>query len=112
MSTLENRALSGHDPVDNGQQTGPASANPPLYQYHKEQQKKKATILRPMMSSAYAPRPAQQKQKIVTHRPKVERANPVDPTARLTRSDKYSLQKRVAYFPEKKRLLSKVPVPV
>ncbi|KAJ8614784.1 hypothetical protein MRB53_036272 [Persea americana] len=63
--------------------------------------RKKATILRPMMSSAYAPRPAQQKQKIVTHRPKVERANPVDPTARLTRSDNYSLQKRVAYFPEK-----------
>lgn len=53
------------------------------------------------MSSAYAPRPAQQKQKIVTHRPKVERANPVDPIARLTRSDNYSLQKRVAYFPEK-----------
>jgi len=39
LITLENRELSGHDPVDNGQQTGPASANAPLYQYHKEQQK-------------------------------------------------------------------------
>ena len=46
----------------------------------------KATILRPMMSSAYAPRPAQQKQKIVTHRPKVERANPVDPLCRKVAS--------------------------